>query len=123
MIEAGREEAVHYPVGDAARRLREWGHTLNDYSAWEERARATFICHVPDPGEPDETYWFGFDCSHAGDYSPALDGRYGHNKIGSATGWGTTVQYRDQAYVERECVSLAQQLRALQMKALPAPVP
>lgn len=29
------------------------------------------ICHVPKPGEPDDVYWFGFDCAHSGD-SPHL---------------------------------------------------
>ena len=28
------------------------------------------ICHLPDPGEPDNVWWFGFDCSHLGDLSP-----------------------------------------------------
>ena len=25
------------------------------------------VCHVPKPGEPDNVWWFGFDCAHAGD--------------------------------------------------------
>lgn len=25
------------------------------------------ICHVPKPGEPDDVWWLGFDCAHAGD--------------------------------------------------------
>ena len=29
------------------------------------------ICHVPAPGEPDDVWWFGFDCSHAWDISPS----------------------------------------------------
>src|SRR5438067_12443361 len=28
------------------------------------------ICHVPRLGEPDDVWWFGFDCSHAGDLAP-----------------------------------------------------
>ncbi len=30
------------------------------------------ICHVPAPGEPDDVWWIGFDCAHAGDLMPAL---------------------------------------------------
>lgn len=30
------------------------------------------ICHVPQPGEPDNVWWFGFDCSHALDVVPSL---------------------------------------------------
>lgn len=33
------------------------------------------VCHVPAPGEPDNVWWFGFDCAHAFDYSPALVAR------------------------------------------------
>lgn len=28
------------------------------------------VCHVPAEGEPDDVWWFGFDCSHCGDYRP-----------------------------------------------------
>jgi hypothetical protein len=28
------------------------------------------VCHIPEPGEPDELWWHGFDCHHAGDLSP-----------------------------------------------------
>jgi hypothetical protein len=30
------------------------------------------ICHVVQPGEDDNIWWFGFDSSHLGDYSPSL---------------------------------------------------
>lgn len=30
------------------------------------------ICHVPEPGEPDNLWWLGFDCAHAGDLSPDM---------------------------------------------------
>jgi hypothetical protein len=47
--------------------------------------------------DPDGFWWFGFDCAHAGDLSP----KYGD--------FGDGV-YRDMAYVEAECRSLAEQL-------------
>jgi hypothetical protein len=62
---------------------------------------ASGICHVPEPGEPDDVWWFGFDCIHSGDvmpstlrYAPALSGDV----------------YRDVAYVRAECEELAEQL-------------
>ena len=30
------------------------------------------VCHVPEPGEPDDVWWVGFDLSHARDYVPAM---------------------------------------------------
>jgi len=30
------------------------------------------ICHVPEPGRPDDVFWYGFDCAHAGDVLPTL---------------------------------------------------
>lgn len=116
---ARRDEAKQYPVGDAARALKNWAAGIDDYPAWEARARATFICHIPGDSKPDDTWWFGFDSAHAGDYSPAFDGQFGLNKLGSPNGWGGTVQYRDQAYAEAECTSLAKQLDQMK-RALPS---
>ena len=31
------------------------------------------ICHVPAPGEPEDVWWLGFDCAHAGDHIPKLE--------------------------------------------------
>jgi hypothetical protein len=68
------------------------------------------ICHVPAPGEPDDVWWFGFDCSHSGDASPAILARErarGWEEIEMP--WGPDV-YRDVAYVTTTCASLAAQL-------------
>jgi len=47
-------------------------------------------------------WWFGFDCAHHGDLSPAmLDYRFGHEI------------YRDEIYVTSETESLARQISAL----------
>lgn len=65
------------------------------------------ICHVPDPGEPDDIWWFGFDCAHAGDLLPCfVDGD------GVPLAFGAKV-YRTIAYVEALCQRLAQQLHAV----------
>ena len=57
------------------------------------------ICHIPAPGEPDHVWWFGFDCAHSGDISPAYAGRI----------WPGNV-YRTLAFVQAECTRLAAQL-------------
>ena len=31
------------------------------------------ICHKPEPGEPDNVWWVGFDCAHYGDFMPHMD--------------------------------------------------
>jgi hypothetical protein len=33
------------------------------------------ICHVPEEGEPEKVWWFGFDCAHFDDYMPAMEAR------------------------------------------------
>lgn len=59
------------------------------------------ICHVPLPGRPHDVWWFGFDCAHSGDESPAYSRKYG---------FGDHEVYRDVAYVVAECTDLARQL-------------
>jgi hypothetical protein len=61
------------------------------------------ICHIPEPGEPDKVWWFGFDCHHHMDFAPAYAARYPEFK-------GLGEHYRDLSYVQRECTSLARQL-------------
>lgn len=55
-----------------------------------------------------EGFWYGFDCSHAGDASPPWS-KY-------ARDYGDGI-YRDLAYVQAECTSLAKQLAALKEPA------
>ena len=68
------------------------------------------ICHAPEPGEPDNVYWFGFDCAHAYDLMPLMAERERER------GWpamGEPGVYRNVAYVQAECASLARQLKEL----------
>jgi len=63
------------------------------------------VCHVPKPGEPDDVWWFGFDCGHAGDLSPFMKaalGAFGFPLDG--------MEYRTLEYVQVECSALAAQL-------------
>lgn len=62
------------------------------------------VCHVPKPGESDDVFWFGFDCAHSGDISPAYDRNLGRYEFEA---------YRDAEYVRRETERLAEQLAAI----------
>jgi hypothetical protein len=67
------------------------------------------ICHKPAPGEPDDVFWFGFDCSHCWDISPLRDAR------DRLRGWAPLrfdgrEQYRDLEYVRAQTERLAEQL-------------
>lgn len=74
------------------------------------------ICHVPYPGRPDDIWWFGFDCAHAGDCTPAMEAKLrmlglpGEPKRERYSPWHPT--YKTLAYVEQEVAKLAAQLKA-----------
>jgi hypothetical protein len=61
------------------------------------------ICHVPQPGEPDDVWWLGFDCVHSGDIAPGRHGGLGYGYL-----WPES--YKNIAYVRGEVVSLARQV-------------
>ena len=62
------------------------------------------ICHIPAAGAADHVWWFGFDCAHCNDLSPAWPRSYPLEDE----------EYRTQGYVEREVRKLAKQLKALE---------
>lgn len=57
----------------------------------------TNICHIPSEGEPDNVWWFGFDCNHCFDFAPGMP------YMGDGG-------YRNLAYVKSVCTQLARQL-------------
>lgn len=61
------------------------------------------VCHLPEPGEEHDAWWFGFDCAHLGDLSPLLAG------MGYARPFET---YKGLSFVKAECESLAKQIAA-----------
>jgi hypothetical protein len=75
------------------------GLTFSDRCNPGER-EDTGICHLPEPGEPDDVWWFGFDCSHGWDITPGMQ----------MTMSFPDVVYRTFEYVRRECAALAAQL-------------
>lgn len=58
------------------------------------------ICHIPEPGRPDDVWWLGFDCGHCDDMSPTLEKWY----------FLVPQIYKDLDYVMNEVTRLAQQL-------------
>lgn len=72
----------------------------------------TGVCHVPDEGEPDHVWWFGFDCAHCEDYSP-LDQQRADER-----GYPFTISpeqsYKTLDFVKAECANLALQLHRIQ---------
>jgi len=72
------------------------------------------ICHVAGPGEPDDVWWFGFDCAHHLDESPSdvmLRVRF---RLPELLANGERIgTYRDVPYVTAECAKLATQLAAV----------
>jgi hypothetical protein len=81
---------IHWPPAHC-------GLTYADHC--QEGPEADAICHVPEPGEPDDVWWLGFDCAHSGDVSPAYADRYGA-VFGDAT-------YKTLPYVQGWCRRLA----------------
>ena len=82
------------------------------------------VCHVPEPGEPDDVWWIGFDCGHSYDLAPAMAAVYRRDlppdlqkNLGSL--FGPDVVYRSVDYVIAECEQLAAQLAAMATKATP----
>jgi hypothetical protein len=82
-----------------------------------EEGESHGICHVPEPGRPDNVWWFGFDCAHAYDLAPGMV------MSDRAMGWASSGEdiYRTFAYVQRECADLAQQLAAITAGDRPQP--
>jgi hypothetical protein len=70
------------------------------------------VCHVPQPGEPDDVWWLGFDCAHAYDVMPFIAKRMGTAYAHIEVAGLPTVRYRDVAYVRAECEKLADQVLA-----------
>jgi hypothetical protein len=64
------------------------------------------VCHIPEPGEPDDVWWLGFDCGHFMDYLPGMETLLGEDPLG-----GT---YKTISYVQKECSHLAAQLAAIE---------
>jgi len=68
------------------------------------------ICHIPEPGQPEHLWWFGFDCHHGYDMAP--DSTAYWRKAGKLELIDADEQYRSLRYVRGQCEALARQIRA-----------
>ena len=93
----------------------------------ETKDETTGVCHKPGPGETDNVWWFGFDCAHAGDYSPSMAEYLPKNLtrydgVDDNPPWPAET-YKTVNYVRDEITSLAKQLQEVEVahrKELPA---
>lgn len=76
-------------------------------------AEETHICHVPAPGESDNVWWFGFDCAHLNDKSPAMEARSRAYLPAHLMALHADDKYRTINYVKRNIAKLALQLNDL----------
>jgi hypothetical protein len=80
------------------------------------------ICHVPAAGEPDQVWWLGFDAGHYRDSAPAIRAllRDLPPVLPALDQWVHADEvYRDVAYMQAECASLASQLELIRHGLLP----
>jgi hypothetical protein len=63
------------------------------------------ICHIPQPGQPGDVWWFGFDAGHSFDLIPALEAS--HRRFGFAPIPGMNDIYRTIGYMAARCRELA----------------
>ena len=66
------------------------------------------ICHVPTPGEPEDVWWFGFDCGHYNDVIPGMLSTM--ERIGGV--WGADARYRTVEFARAHTTHLARVLAA-----------
>jgi hypothetical protein len=79
------------------------GGSIEMVLALDVHGGLSFTAEKAPSSEISGLWWIGFDCAHAGDYSPSYGTR----------GFMSDGVYRNLAYVEAECRSLAKQLSAL----------
>lgn len=67
------------------------------------------VCHTVEDGEEDDVAWIGFDCCHAGDFSPGM-----HATLNRLGGYNPLLHdgdtYKTIGFVREEIRSLAEQL-------------
>lgn len=79
------------------------------------------VCHKPEPGEPDDVWWFGFAASRYNDVQPGTDARFrklaphlaeDERAAEAALPPSSFARrfYRDVAFMRAECSRLAAQL-------------
>lgn len=94
---------------------------------------------LPDDSDTGGRWWFGFDCGHAGDFTPATHALMKRMHIeegttrafatdealfglGAMMPWGEPITYRTVEYVKAECATLAKQLAQLEQFVVAPPL-
>ena len=99
-------ESLIYPIGDAARHLREdrRGDT-STLLGWQEWIRLFNLCHEDCP---HGLWWLGFDCAHAWDIVPGLLRHMRDIEFPTSGMFATT--YKNFEWVKNETDRLADEL-------------
>ena len=87
------------------------GLTFADRCVPEDKENS--ICHIVEPGEDDDVWWFGFDHAHSGDVSPKYDRLFGLKNACFDEYRRQHDSYKTLAYVEGQVTNLAKQLAVL----------
>lgn len=74
------------------------------------------ICHVPGPDEPENIYWYGFDCGHGYDFQPGWQAMLNEVPTYIGARYGMEDEYRNIEYVKNQCAILAAQLKAYEVR-------
>jgi hypothetical protein len=83
-------------------------------AACQEGPIESTIWHAVADGEPDDVWWFGFDCGHLGDVMPELDARLRTYELPPMSlGSFEFESYKTVDYVTAEVTALARQLHAV----------
>jgi hypothetical protein len=61
------------------------------------------VCHTPKPGEPDDVWWFGFDCIGSDDIVPAFMLMYSQRML-----LNERAVYRDEEWVRQQLKDMAE---------------
>lgn len=100
-----------WDLDDNTKWWRKHVNRLPDYWIYDINVHGGLTYAKEGKDSKDRTYWFGFDCAHAGDICPKLDAiierppPYSHGDV-----------YRDIDYVTEQVKSLAKQLAAIPCK-------
>lgn len=92
-----------------------------------EQMQAEAICHLVENDEDDNIWWLGFDCAHLHDLvpdmarhnrSPQMAAIYAQFNIPTTSSIHADETYRDINYVTNEVLSLALQLKSIEIKGV-----
>jgi hypothetical protein len=87
----------------------------SDLCQEDERPIEHRVCHIPAPGEPDDVWWFGYDCGDWNDVSPGTNAmlREGGAPPELLQSIASRQMYWTLPAVQAVCADLARQLAAI----------